>query len=74
MNCQPPLDVYVSVFLGNEIWMNGLSHVELANRCEEITNIIRDHPPDVLILDQPAYDEYGLHLPHLSPYICVSKL
>ena len=54
MNCQPPLDAYVSVFLGNEIGMNGLSHVELATRCEEIANIIRDHPLNVLILDQPA--------------------
>lgn len=54
--------------------MDGLSHLELASRIEQVVNIIRDHPPDVLILDQPANAGYcGLHLPDRWPYICVSK-
>lgn len=73
-NCQPLLEAYVLVFLGNEKWMDGLSHLELASRIEQVVNIIRDHPPDVLILDQPANAGYcGLHLPDHWPYICVSK-
>jgi hypothetical protein len=47
--------------------------VERASRCEQVVNIIRDHPPDVLILNQPAYVGYGSHLPNRWPYISVSK-
>ena len=53
--------------------MDGLSHLELASHIEQVVNIIRDHPLDVLILDQPANAGYDLHLLDRWPYICVSK-
>jgi len=31
-DCRPLLEAYVSVFLGNEKWMDGLSYVEPAGR------------------------------------------
>jgi hypothetical protein len=74
-NCERLLDAYISVFLGNKNWADGLSLLELASHGDQIINIIRNNPPDLLILDQPVQAGYGLHLrqPGRWPYICVTK-
>jgi hypothetical protein len=74
-NCDHLIYTFVSVFLKNERWKDGLSHVELAVHVERIVDLIRNHPPDLLILDQPAEAGYGLHLGQqgTSQYICLTK-
>lgn len=73
--CEPLIDAYVSIFLRNENWHDGLSLSELASHGDRIINLIRNNPPDLLILDQPAQDGYGLHLQQQGhwPYICITK-
>jgi len=74
-NCPRLLHAYISIFLRNDQWSNGLSFMERAERYDQITKIICDHPPNLLILDQPAQAGYGLHLrePGKWPYICITK-
>lgn len=60
--CQRLIDGFTSVYLRDENWADGLSLSVLGSLGEQTINIIRNNPPDILILDQPAQAGYCLHL------------
>jgi hypothetical protein len=75
LNCDGLIDAYVAVSLKNDWWTEGLSHTELAVHRECIVRVLRDNPPDLLILDRPPQDEYGMHVgqPATWQYIGITK-
>ena len=73
--CEALLEAYVAIYSGTKSWADGLSFVERATRVQGVVDIIRNHPPDIIILDQLEETVYGFHTrqPDQWPYVIISN-
>lgn len=65
------LEAYTSVYAGNTSWKNGLSVAEYGKRIQQISDIINNHPPDIVIIDQKGW--LHLRVPDQWRFISISK-
>jgi hypothetical protein len=73
--CDLLIDCYVAVFLQDDQWTKGLSHATIGVHRDHIIGLIRDNPPDLVVLDQPVNNGYGIHYRRegVWPYVCITK-
>jgi hypothetical protein len=74
--CDPVVDAYIAVFTGDSQWRIAASPTVIVKRRCQIRNILRDNPPNVVVVDQPIGEGYGFHhrSPSMWPFICITKL
>jgi hypothetical protein len=74
--CDPVVDAYIAVFTGDSQWRIAASPTVIVERRCQIRNILRDNPPNVVVVDQPIGEGYGFHhrSPSMWPFICITKL
>jgi len=69
------IDSYISVFVQDPHWKSTLSVLRIAERRKEMITLLQDHPPDVVVLEQPMDHGYGLHIrrPGMWSFICITE-
>jgi hypothetical protein len=71
------IDSYISIFVQDPNWKSSLSVVKIAEQRKEMTTLLRDHPPDIVVLDQPMDRDYGVHRdirrPGMWSFICITE-
>jgi hypothetical protein len=73
--CKLLIDCFVAVMLQNDRWTEGLSHSQITGHHDQVISLLRDNPPDLVVLDQPTKAGYGMHQRRegIWPYICITK-
>jgi hypothetical protein len=71
----PFIDAYVSIYKGNSKWRHVASVKEIVTKRRQIRSILRDSPPNIIIVDQDVNKGYGFHQRSSSmwPFICITK-
>ena len=74
--CDPIIDAYVAVFTGDPQWrVAAQNSAVIVNERRRIRNILRDNPPNVVVVDQHFSQGYGFHhrSPSMWPFIGITK-
>lgn len=66
---------YVAIVKGDHLWRTNISLDNILAEQQTIRKLLRDNPPDVVIVEQDRSEGFGFHLRigAFWPFICVTK-
>jgi hypothetical protein len=69
------IDAYVAVSTGSPVWRRRASSDHIVAERQNIRRLLRERPPDVVVVDQDASEGYAFHerTPSMWRYICITR-
>ena len=69
------IDAFVALASGSAFWKDGKSNNEISATMSEMRTLLRQNPPNMVVVSGVAGEDYGFHIRGTSlwPFICISE-